>query len=311
VFAGLGLALLANRMGSAARLGLPAIALTIAIAQPAMHFRDQDRSRDTQIRDFAKAVLDSLPPGALLMERSDHAHNGLRYMQLIEHYRTDVTVLDEFLLSYPWNERQVQKFFSNVAIPGTRFFPRRDRPGDFGMKALFDANRDRFGIYLCDVALWEDARDTYALWPSGLVDLVLPKPEEPPLTSWMESSRTSLALLDPALLQRYPVDSWEHVVQSYYWKQTGKHGLSLALWAQHHGNDRRALERSATVIEGLLANDPSAPYSLHRDLGAVYQQLSAYDPAFQIQMRQQLETYLRLAPPMDPGLPAVRQILGR
>ncbi len=92
----------------------------------------------------------------------------------MEGYRTDVRVLDQMVLAYPWHQRLAQKYFPDVVFPGVRLLPHLERAGDYDMKALFDANRDRHPIYLCDVNLWDDARGSYTPWPSGLVDSVLP-----------------------------------------------------------------------------------------------------------------------------------------
>ena len=146
------------------------------------------------------------------------------------------------------------------------------------MKSFFDANRDRLPIYVCDVNLWEDARASYTPWPSGLVDRVLPKPQEPGPAPWIDQARDSFSHVNVEALRRTPEDSWEHVALKYYWKQMGKHALSLARWGGDHDNPT-ALRRAAEVMEAMLAHWPEAPHELHRDLGIVYQQLARTDPS--------------------------------
>jgi hypothetical protein len=101
------------------------------------------------------------------------------------------------------------------------------------------------------------------------------------------------------------VDSWENVALKYYWKQMGKHALSLARWGGEHA-DRTALERASALMETMLAGWPDAPLEIHRNLGIVYQQLGRDDA-----MRREFEAYLKSAPINDPSVPAIREILGR
>ena len=274
VFAALGLAAIAERSGTLGIKALPVVAVAVAIAQPVANFRAQDRSGAVQIHEFLKNILDSAPQQALLLETGDYIYHGLRYLQTVEGYRTDVRVLDQMVLAYGWHQRLAQKYFPDVVFPGVRLLPHAERAGDYGMKALFDANRDRHPIYLCDVNLWDDARASFDRVP---VDA----------------------------LRRAPVDSWENVALKYYWKQMGKHALSLARWGGERG-DRTALERASGLMETMLAGWPGAPLEIHRNLGIVYQQLGRDDA-----MRREFETYLRSAALSDPSVPAIREILGR
>jgi hypothetical protein len=306
-FAGLGLAALASRLGAARRVALPVAALALAIAQPTIHFRGQDKRGDTQLRGFAKAALDSVPPGALLLEFGDQMFGGLRYMQIVEGYRTDVRVLDQMLLASTWHHRLARRHFPDVVLPG-RLLPGRTEPGVYSMKTLFDRNRERFPIYLLDVAVWDDARDAYTAWPTGIVDQVFPAAEEPPLASWMLSARASFARVDPEALARHSRESWEWLTLRYYWKQVGKHALTLARRAGDR-DDRAALERAGALMADVLARSPEAPHDLHRDLGIVYLQLSSYDPSLTPRMRQEFEIYLKGIPSTHPDVPRIRQVL--
>ena len=305
VFAALGLAAIAERLGTRAAKVLPVVAVLMAIAQPIANFRGQDKSGAVQIHEFLKDILDSAPPQALLLETGDYIYHGLRYLQLVEGYRTDVRVLDQMVLAYGWHQRLAQKYFPDVVFPGVRLLPRAERAGDYGMKALFDANRDRHPIYLCDVNLWDDARTSFTPWPSGLVDWVLPPAQQPSVSMWIDAARASFDRVPVDALRRAPVDSWENVALKYYWKQMGKHALTLARWGGEH-NDRTVLERASALMETMLASWPDAPLEIHRDLGIVYQQLRRDDA-----MRREFEAYLRAAPLSDPAAPAIREILGR
>jgi len=308
VFAALGLAAIAERLGTRGARALPVVAVSLAIAQPVLNFREQDKSGAVHIHEFLKDILDSTPPQALLLETGDYVYHGLRYLQIVEGYRTDVRVLDQMVLAYPWHQRLAQKYFPDVVFPGVRLLPHAERSGDYGMKALFDANRERHPIYVSDVNLWDDARASYTPWPSGLVDAILPTPQQPNVTTWIDSARTSFDRVPLDALRQAPVDSWENVALKYYWKQVGKHALSLARWGGEDG-DRAALTRASAMMEAMIAGWPEAPTEIHRDLGIVYQQLARDDASLLIPMRREFEAYLRNAPVSDPSVPAIRQIL--
>ena len=87
-----------NDWDRTARWALPGVAVAIAVAQPAINFREQDKSGSVEIHEFLKAILDSTPPRTLLLETGDYTFHGLRYMQTVEQYRTDVHVLDQMVL---------------------------------------------------------------------------------------------------------------------------------------------------------------------------------------------------------------------
>ncbi len=305
VFAASGLAAIAERLGTRGAKALPVVAVAVAIAQPVANFHEQDKSGAVQIHEFLKNILDSAPPQALLLETGDYIYHGLRYLQIVEGYRTDVRVLDQMVLAYGWHQRLAQKYFPDVVFPGIRLLPHAERGGAYGMKAFFDANRDRRPIYLCDVNLWEDARASYTPWPSGVVDLILGAGPQPSPATWIDSARASFDRVPVDALRRAPLDSWENVALKYYWKQMGKHALSLARWGGEHA-DRTALERASALMETMLAGWPDAPLEIHRNLGIVYQQLGRDDA-----MRREFEAYLKSAPINDPSVPAIREILGR
>src|SRR6185312_12566423 len=123
--------------------------------------------------------------------------------------------------------------------------------------------------------------------------------------TWIDAARASFDRVPVDALRRAPVDSWENVALKYYWKQMGKHALTLARWGGEH-NDRTVLERASALMETMLASWPDAPLEIHRDLGIVYQQLRRDDA-----MRREFEAYLKAAPLSDPAVPAIREILGR
>lgn len=62
--------------------------------------------RSDVIRSFGERILQSLPANALLLSYTDINWNTIRYLQLCEHQRPDVTHLSLQLMPFPWFERQ-------------------------------------------------------------------------------------------------------------------------------------------------------------------------------------------------------------
>jgi len=75
-----------------ATVGLASLVLLPA----ARNYRIADRSDTTAIRNFSRALLDVMEPGALYFPSSDHSTFGVLYWQGVESYRLDVTLPDKY-----------------------------------------------------------------------------------------------------------------------------------------------------------------------------------------------------------------------
>ena len=105
LLAGVGWNTIATRLparGRAAVVGLP-LALLIS------GHRDFDRSRYRIAEDFARAVLDAVPPGAHLIATDDNVLFALMYLHLVERERPDVNL--------------VMQGAGNAELPPLRFDP--------------------------------------------------------------------------------------------------------------------------------------------------------------------------------------------
>ena len=58
------------------------------------------------VSDYAKLLLESLPKHAVLLSSTDINWNTVRYLQICEGKRPDVTHLSLQLMPYPWFQRQ-------------------------------------------------------------------------------------------------------------------------------------------------------------------------------------------------------------
>lgn len=81
-----------------------------------------DQSAAFYIRDYARALLDPLPPDAILFVNFDLQWTSLRYLQRCEQRRTDVTILNLSMMSFQWFASK-HAHYPMLSFPGTRLVP--------------------------------------------------------------------------------------------------------------------------------------------------------------------------------------------
>jgi hypothetical protein len=91
----------------ASSTGARRAALALAVALPlfplALNYSQEDKSRDYAAEDFARNMLESVAPGAILYSREYKTFTGpALYLQAVEGLRPDVTSLHLDLLGKPW-----------------------------------------------------------------------------------------------------------------------------------------------------------------------------------------------------------------
>ncbi len=73
-----------------------AAAVLLPVALLVVHFQSQNRQGYFIARDYAEAVLKSMPKGAIYMPSGDHATFPVLYLQLVEGQRPDVLIADKY-----------------------------------------------------------------------------------------------------------------------------------------------------------------------------------------------------------------------
>lgn len=112
VWIGIGLAAIASELaarfpGRAVTRAVFAISLIPFVA----NFTEASRRHGpdaTLARDFARALLDSVPPGGILFTWGDNDTFPLWHAQVVDGYRTDVTIVCLALAETNWYQRQVR-----------------------------------------------------------------------------------------------------------------------------------------------------------------------------------------------------------
>ena len=93
-----------------------AVLLVVPVASAATHYSTEDQSGNRVDSNYAKDILDQLPPNALLLMRGDENYTSVAYAQFVEHQRPDVVALDTELLKLPAYVQQIHREHPDVHI---------------------------------------------------------------------------------------------------------------------------------------------------------------------------------------------------
>eukprot|EP01041_Mallomonas_annulata_P009255 gene9255-19212_t len=100
--------------------GLTSLAISLAIVTyQLMKWKDiSDQSQTTHFRDYAHALLDPLPESALLLINYDMQWTAIRYAQMCEGHRPDVTTINLSMMTYHWFQHK-RSLYPHLIFPGT------------------------------------------------------------------------------------------------------------------------------------------------------------------------------------------------
>ncbi len=109
--------ILKNKVSSVAIATLASF-LLVPVIMAKENWNDHDRSQRYAARDFAKNYLDSCEPNAILFTNGDNDTFPLWYIQEVEHYRTDVRVVNLSLLNTDWYVNMMKRtVYEGKAVP--------------------------------------------------------------------------------------------------------------------------------------------------------------------------------------------------
>ncbi len=294
--AGVGFAALGRLAGRRASVVEAALALGAAAALVATGFGPNDLRERRLFRDYGAAVLESMPPHAILLITSDEAIGSVRYVQQIENVRRDVRVIPTGQLTSPWF-----RGFAAAQLPGV-VLP----PGDFTARQFIDANIGTAPILLVNKVPWlQTLEEAYHPWPVGLADRVLPRPREPDLASWVREAGESFRRFDPTAGARFAPGTWERYLVDNYWKEYRRFARVVVSTAAPHTGDPAAHRAVVDALEPLVAHDPQLEPEVLKNLGVALQRLSSTDPGAAAKMVLYWRRYLAEGPGTDPDRPAI------
>jgi hypothetical protein len=298
---GVGLASAVDRLrGGAGRWIEWGLACGLPLALLAVNGPAQDQRHNTFFRDYAQAVLAELPPSAILLATSDEAFGSVRYLQLVEGVRPDVQVVPTGHLQRAWFPEFARRHLPGVVLP----------PFPFTARAFLDANLLHSPVFLLNKLPWlQTLEEAYTALPVGLVDQVVSKGATPELGPWIDDSTRAFGRFDAeARAAGLPEGSWERYVARNLARQHERWGLAVATAAARASDPMAA---ALQVVRALspLAERPGASPTLLKNLGVAYQFVARTDPQAREGMRRAWQGYLKVAPPDDRDLPAIRKLL--
>ena len=284
---------------------LAALAIVIAVGQPALHARAANHRRDVIVRDYGRAILESLPPRALVLMRGDLITNSARYLHYVEGVRPDVRLLDQELLTFRWTSTQVQRQMPDVVLPGTHYD--LTLPGSYSLRALIDANIASRPVVICGGPKTGDSSLTgvYRLMPVGLCERVSPMAEAVDVAAWLQAAESARPRFENDMRVIPPTDSWEYVAWTDYWESFHDAGFTTLTLALERRDDQTLLRSAATAFDQLIADHPTPPAYAYKNLGIALSRLAPMDASTKARAVAAWETYLRIGPPDDRDRPAI------
>ncbi|MET0553159.1 MAG: DUF2723 domain-containing protein [Vicinamibacteria bacterium] len=297
ILMGLGFAVLAERLG---RAGAPAVALGACLALGWTHGPAGDHRGHTFVRDYGRAILDALPPGAILLITSDEAVGAVRYLQQVEGVRRDVRALTTGQITRPWFRPQAERM--GVALP----------PGDdFTARAFLDANVAKAPVFVVNRVPWlASLEEAYRLWPVGLVEELAPKDAPPDPEAWTRRVDEAYARFDPRAGRTYPEGSWERYVAANAAALDRRFSLALPRAAGARAGDPAVARAVARGLEAYLARQEAPDAVAHKNAGVAWQFVARREPS----ALQSAARHFAAALALDPGDPdreAMRALIAR
>ncbi|KAJ8599309.1 hypothetical protein CTAYLR_005324 [Chrysophaeum taylorii] len=224
--------------------------------------------------DYARALLAPLPRDALLLVNYDQQWTSVRYAQICERFRPDITVLQLSMMTYRWWQTK-RELYPGISWPGTHYTKENTvawAEGAFDIRGLLDANYARFpGIYLGGKLSFADQgyKSAYEFVPHGLVSKVFALGDVPSLHKYiLDSRRVWNATLDqfrrlPFEEEGYSRETWEWTITREVFDHVAERAsyvLERAIEMNETAPRRlRHLVEAAQWLEYCIKYDPNLP----------------------------------------------------
>ncbi|ETV78915.1 hypothetical protein, variant 2 [Aphanomyces astaci] len=236
------------------------------------------------IPNYAKALLDPLPPHALVFVNYDLQWTAMRYLQRCEGFRPDLTVLNLSMMTYKWFATK-HALYPSIVFPGDRLVPASTiQDGGFSLRELLQANMKRVsrgGIFLGGQLNFPDPsfESHFITVPFGLLDRFHPagKPVYKSLKTWYRHNARIMAKVQSHLVQLpseadYTDDTWEWTARDFHMKQLGAATYLLDEAIKSGRPNITWLAECARPLEHSLRHEPRQFWSdsLLKNLGLAY-----------------------------------------
>ena len=270
---------------------IPPIQMALVISILCKSFEQNDQSNNLVFHNYAKSILESVPPNSLLLINYDQQWTSIRYFQECENMRSDVTSIHLSMMSYKW-WRSKHHLYPKINFPAHRYG--RD-DNCFSFSEFVDANYENFRgkIFIGGrLNFPETLYDKYFIEiPHGMMrqirrgddDLNLNEYYLQSLKAWKIVAKYNANQLPSA--SRYPQETWEWTVQREFFDHLvsrATHLLDLALSLEKKSFSKSESQKNLTTLDAVveaiawlelvLGKDKSSLQnpSLKKNLGLAY-----------------------------------------
>lgn len=285
-------------------------AAALVLLQMAIHYRQQDQSKNKIFDDFGKVTLANLPKDSLLFTNGDYIIGPIRYLQTIEQFRADVKVIQFGLLSYPWSKRWANANFPDLVIPKKEMYVAKG----YTMREFLELNLSKQAIFVINgYEAWDTSlKELYQNWPWGLSWRVVPSHDPLPFEVWESASQSAFSQVKLPEIQKYEDGTWEYYVQATYWMDYQYYASYVLKTAFDLQDDPRWIQKGIDGLEKashfkLIEKDAD----LYKNLGLGYQHLIQKSPTAEVGMLKAWKHYLSLVTQENSETQLIRQIVSK
>ncbi|XP_038261718.1 transmembrane protein 260 isoform X3 [Dermochelys coriacea] len=180
-----------------------------------------DQSRNYIVDKFARNLLSSMPPDAIILLRGDLPGNSLRYLHYCEGIRPDVTLVDQEMMTYEWYLPKMSKHLPGISFPGRRWNPVEgilpDGALTFNLHHFLKVNKHKEAFACIGLNEGDSTwRKSHSLWPWGSCDKLVSSGTVFNPGEWIHLTRNIYNWTED--YGRFDPSSWEAVANEEMWQ---------------------------------------------------------------------------------------------
>uniref|UniRef100_A0A8C8RBL4 Transmembrane protein 260 n=1 Tax=Pelusios castaneus TaxID=367368 RepID=A0A8C8RBL4_9SAUR len=184
-----------------------------------------DQSSNYVVDKFARNLLSSMPPDAIILLRGDLPGNSLRYLHYCEGMRSDVTLVDQEMMTYGWYLPKMAKHLPGVSFPGGQWNPIEgilpDGTLTFNLLHFLKVNKHKEAFACIGLNEGDSTwRKSYSLWPWGSCDKLASSGTVFNPGEWIHLTRSIYNWTED--YGRFDPSSWEAVANEEMWQARSK-----------------------------------------------------------------------------------------
>ena len=281
IWIGLGFSEVFLGASTAVKSGLKYLAMTLIILQLVIGFQTAGKYNNALVYEFMRSVLESLPPGAMLLSRGDMFVTAIRYLQESENIRKDVLLFDVTLLTRDWMKRIINTHYPEIIVPGTvhrpKYIPGRYGNDSYTLAELFAANHSH-PIFVNSAVkqLYEPHwKGKYRTIPYGFVYQVIAGENTVDFGAGLEQSSQAIALFDTSHIGDWiEPGSDEEEVRTEYSRIQNYRSSYILSYAESHNDNAALIRRAAEIVRKVIrVNGVNANALYYMNLGTILAKL--------------------------------------